>query len=225
MNDNGLSFFLSYYLLLSIFTTTNSPSAFMPMRIYITRGDTMQKESNISRAFTWLEPGPVILVTTNNGKRNNVCTISWHMVMDFSPHIAITTGNWNQSFDTILHTRECVLCIPGLDLLDDVLYAGMHSGTKIDKFARLHLTALQGNFVKAPLIEECLACIECKLESHIETYGILIFKGLQLWENKGRKENRTAHAVGDGSFISDGHIITKYRKNMRTKIPDGCTRF
>ncbi|MCI1823588.1 MAG: hypothetical protein LKI76_06615 [Megasphaera sp.] len=65
----------------------------------------MQKESNINRAFTWLEPGSVLLVTTNNGK-NNVCTISWYMVMDFSPHIAITSGNWNQSFDTIPCTRE-----------------------------------------------------------------------------------------------------------------------
>ena len=45
------------------------------------------KKAPIARAFTWFESGPVILVTTNDGKQDNVMTISWHMVIDFSPHI------------------------------------------------------------------------------------------------------------------------------------------
>jgi len=51
-----------------------------------------------------------------------------------------------------------------------------HENAYIDKFAHLHVTALQGNFVKAPLIEECLACIECKLESHFVFEAFFCFK-------------------------------------------------
>lgn len=43
------------------------------------------EEMNIHTAFTLLEPGPVILVTTNDGHKNNIMTISWTMVMDFTP--------------------------------------------------------------------------------------------------------------------------------------------
>ena len=56
------------------------------------------KTGNIKRAFTYLESGSVMLVTTNDGTKDNVMTISWQMVMDFTPHIAITTGSWNESF-------------------------------------------------------------------------------------------------------------------------------
>ena len=39
------------------------------------------KEIEISKAFTLMESGPVVLVTTNDGNKNNIMTISWTMVM------------------------------------------------------------------------------------------------------------------------------------------------
>lgn len=56
------------------------------------------KELPLARALTFIEPGPVVLVTTFDGQRNNVMTISWTMAIDFAQHIAITTGPWNHSF-------------------------------------------------------------------------------------------------------------------------------
>ena len=50
------------------------------------------KKMQINKAFTLLEPGPVVLVATCDGERNNIMTISWTMVMDFTPRFAITTG-------------------------------------------------------------------------------------------------------------------------------------
>ncbi len=52
----------------------------------------------LSKAFTLMELGPVVLVTTHDGKKDNIMTISWTMVMDFTPVFAITTGEWNHSF-------------------------------------------------------------------------------------------------------------------------------
>ena len=56
----------------------------------------------ISKAFTMIEPGPVVLVTTNAGKKNYIMTISWTRVLDFTPAFAITTGEWNYSL-AVLH--------------------------------------------------------------------------------------------------------------------------
>ncbi len=53
------------------------------------------RQLKLSRAFTLIEPGPVVLVTTYDGSKNNVMTISWTMVLDFIPLFAITTGEWN----------------------------------------------------------------------------------------------------------------------------------
>lgn len=48
---------------------------------------------NLNHAFTLIEPGPVVLVTTHDGGKDNIMTIScWTMVMDLKPVYAITTG-------------------------------------------------------------------------------------------------------------------------------------
>ncbi len=69
-------------------------------------------ELPLAKAFMLIEPGPVILVATNNKGRNNIMTISWHMVLDFTPQIALTTGPWNYSFQALKDTKECVLAVP-----------------------------------------------------------------------------------------------------------------
>lgn len=51
----------------------------------------------LEKAFTLIEPGPVVLVTTSHGRHRNVMTVSWTMVVDFTPLFAITTGPWNHS--------------------------------------------------------------------------------------------------------------------------------
>lgn len=79
------------------------------------------EELEISKAFTLLESGPVVLVTTNDGRKDNIMTISWTMVLDFTPVFAITTGEWNYSFTALRKTKECVISIPTVDMLDKVV--------------------------------------------------------------------------------------------------------
>jgi len=43
------------------------------------------KELPLSKAFQLIEPGPVVLVATARDGKANVMTMSWHMVMDFTP--------------------------------------------------------------------------------------------------------------------------------------------
>lgn len=74
-----------------------------------------------SKAFTLMESGPVVLVTTHDGQTDNIMTISWTMVMDFTPVFAITTGDWNHSCAALRKSRECVIAIPGVDRLDKVV--------------------------------------------------------------------------------------------------------
>lgn len=106
------------------------------------------KTGNIRRAFTYLESGAVLLVTTNDGKKDNVMTISWQMVMDFTPHIAITTGSWNESFETILKTKECCLNVPTFDMVETVVGVGTVHGSDCDKFNSFGLDREKAKKVK-----------------------------------------------------------------------------
>ena len=174
----------------------------------------------LAKAFTLIEPGPVVLVTTRDRGRNNVMTISWTMVVDFTPRFAITTGAWNHSYQALKRTRECVIAIPTADQLDEVVGIGTCSGAETDKFAKFGLTPMPGKAVQAPLIEECLANIECKVVDFVRKHDIVVLEGVAAHAAAARRERRTLHAVGNGTFVVDGRRLSR-RKQMAAKIPDG----
>jgi flavin reductase (DIM6/NTAB) family NADH-FMN oxidoreductase RutF len=178
------------------------------------------KKLPLSKAFTLLEPGPVVLITTHDGKQPNIMTISWTLVVDFTPVFAITTGPWNHSFAALRKTKECVIAIPTVDLLDKVVGIGTCSGTDTDKFEKFKLTPLKASKVKAPLIQECLGNIECRVIDYNRKHGVVFLQGVAAWADTLRKERRLLHAVGDGTFIADGRKLDR-RRAMRSKLPAG----
>lgn len=174
----------------------------------------------LRKAFTLIEPGPVVLVTTNDGERSNIMTLSWTMVMDFTPVFAITTGPWNFSYTALSRSRECVIAIPTVDLLDQVVGIGTCSGADTDKFEKFGLTPVKAKHVAAPLIGECLANIECKVIDIVDKHNIVVLEGVAAYRDRSRQEKRTLHAVGDGTFVVDGGVLNR-REMMQSKLPDG----
>jgi flavin reductase (DIM6/NTAB) family NADH-FMN oxidoreductase RutF len=162
----------------------------------------------------------VVLVTTNNGGKNNIMTISWHMVMDFTPQFALLTGSWNYSYDALVKNKECVIAIPTVDISRKVIEIGSCSGSDTDKFKKFNLTPIKAKSVKAPLIKECLANIECRISDYIEKHNIFILDAIYAWIDPNRKERRTIHANGDGTFVVDGRTLN-YRELMLPKLPPG----
>jgi flavin reductase (DIM6/NTAB) family NADH-FMN oxidoreductase RutF len=178
------------------------------------------KKIQISKAFTLIEPGPVVFVTTNDGEKNNIMTISWTMVTGFTPLFAITTGPWNYSYTAILKYRECVIAIPTVDIIDQVVGAGTCSGADTDKFEKFGLTPVKGKHIRPPLIKECLANIECKVIDIVKKHNIVVLEGIAAYYDSSRNEKRTIHAIGDGTFVADGRRLDR-RKMMQSKLPDG----
>ena len=179
------------------------------------------KRMEIGKAFTLIEPGPVVFITTHDGAKNNIMTISWTMVLDFTPRFAMTTGEWNYSFRALKKTRECVIAIPAVDLLDKVIGIGTCSGADTDKFSKFKLTPIRGKAVKAPLIKECLANIECRVVDIVGKHDIVVLQAVAAHVATAPREKRTVHAVGDGTFIVDGRRLNR-RKQMASKIPAGA---
>lgn len=69
-------------------------------------------------------------------------------------------------------------------------------------------------------VGECLANIECRVSDIVVRHNIIVLKGLAAYVDKERKEQRTLHAVGDGTFIADGRKFDRKEK-MRSKPYNG----
>jgi flavin reductase (DIM6/NTAB) family NADH-FMN oxidoreductase RutF len=174
----------------------------------------------LQKAFTLLEPGPVVLITTADGKKQNVMTISWTMVMDFTPRFAVLTGAWNYSCRALAKNKECVIAVPSADMAKKVVQIGCCSGADTDKFKKFNLTPLPAKRVKAPLIKECIANIECRVVDHVKKHNIFILDAVAAYIDDKRKSKKMFHAVGDGTFVIDGRKIN-HREIMRAKLPAG----
>lgn len=87
----------------------------------------MKKRSlPLSQVYRFLEPGPVVLVTTmtKNGQAN-IMTMSWHTMIDFEPpKIGCIISNRDYTFNILKTTKECVINIPTKKLIKIVVGCG-----------------------------------------------------------------------------------------------------
>ncbi len=169
----------------------------------------------------FLEPGPIVLVSSAYKGKTNIMTMGWHMIMEFQPSL-IGCYIWtaNHSFEMIRKSRQCVINIPTQDLAAKVVKIGNSSGRDIDKFSEFGLTPSTGTAVDTPLIEECYANFECKLvdSSLIRKYSLFVLEVVKAHVAASPKYPKTIHYRGDGEFMISGENTSRYRKLFKPQM-------
>ena len=163
----------------------------------------------------YLEPGPVVLVSSRHGDETGIMTMGWHTCMEFTPSlIGCIISNANHSFTLIRDSGACVINVPSADLIDTVVGIGNTSGAEIDKFRHFGLTPDEARKVKVPLIRECFANFECPLhdDALVEEYNFFVFEVVKAHVAASRKQPRTLHYKGDGAFMLSGETVSRRSK-------------
>lgn len=184
------------------------PVCWLGMRVY------KKRDFPVDQIRRFMEPGPVVLVSSTYKHECDIMAMGWHMVMQFNPSlIGCFITSENHSYDMIRKSRECVINIPTVDMIDTVVRIGNTSGTEIDKFESFNLTARKAAKVNAPLIEECFANFECKIESTklLKEYGLFIFRVVKAHVATSPRYPETVHYRGDGVFMVSGKNISRRR--------------
>jgi flavin reductase (DIM6/NTAB) family NADH-FMN oxidoreductase RutF len=178
-----------------------------------------KKDLPTDKIRRFLEPGPIVLVSSLWKNKANIMAMGWHTVMEFSPSlIGCFITRYNHSFEMIRKSKECVINIPTADLTREVIGVGNCSGRQVDKFKKFKLTAVPGETVKAPLIKECCANFECKVvdDSLLRRYSFFVLEVLKAHAPSSPKYPKTLHYRGDGVFMISGRSVS-YRKKFRPK--------
>jgi flavin reductase (DIM6/NTAB) family NADH-FMN oxidoreductase RutF len=169
----------------------------------------------------FLEPGPIVLVSSAWKGKTNIMTMGWHMVMGEEPSlVGCFIWDQNHSFEMIRKSRECVINVPTVDLAPTVVKIGNTSGADIDKFAKFKLTAVPGKKVRAPLIDDCHTNFECRLvdSSLINRYSLFVFEVVKGYARSTPKFPKTLHYRGDGLFMIAGPTVRRYRKGFSPEM-------
>ncbi|MCG2632534.1 flavin reductase family protein [Bradyrhizobium sp. WYCCWR 13023] len=180
-----------------------------------------KRDFPVANVRRFLEPGPIVLVSSAHKDETNIMTMGWHMMMEFTPAlIGCIISSENHSFELIRRSRQCVINIPTADLAATVVKIGNCSGRDVDKFSEFGLTPRAGTHVRAPLVEECYANFECRLVDSrlVKTYNMFVFEVVKAHAATSPKLPKTIHYRGDGEFMMSGVETRKFRKLFRPEM-------
>lgn len=151
--------------------------------------------------FMW--PMRHFLITCGDiAGKSNIITLSFAMpVSKRPPLIACAIGRGSYSYELIIKTKEFVVNVPTADLESKVYYCGFHSGYETDKFKETGLTPKSARKVKAPIIDECVAHMECKLRGEIKTgdKSLIIGEVVEAYADEAvvKDKRKVEYAKGD----------------------------
>jgi flavin reductase (DIM6/NTAB) family NADH-FMN oxidoreductase RutF len=161
-----------------------------------------------------------VLVSAEHEGRRNVMAAAWSMPLDFTPpKVAVVLDKATHTRTLIEASGTFVLAVPPVALAALTHRVGNTSGKDEDKFASADLRAEPGPATGAPLIEGCVAWLECRhlSEPHIErTYDLFLGEVVAAWADDrvfrdGRwhfegadPRLRTIHHVAGGHFLQIG---------------------
>lgn len=170
---------------------------------------------NITSAYRLVHPMHTVLVSCiGKAGKPNITTLAWAMPTSIDPPlVAISVSPKRHSHTLIEETGEFIVNIPTLELLQAVYACGSFTGRSFDKFKKANLTPMPGKQVKAPAIRECIAHLECKLDSKCTTGDHTIFVGriIEAYADMGvftesydlKKARMLYHAGGNNFAILD----------------------
>lgn len=181
---------------------------------------------DLAKAYRLLNHGPTVLVSSAHAGRQNVMAAAWSMPLDFMPpKVCVVIDKNTLTRELVEASGEFVLNVPSRDLAAATLEVGSRSGRDGDKFAALGLTTFTGSHVAAPLMEGCLAWLECKVvaEPHNQqAYDLFIGEVVAAWADPAAFRDghwhfepgtpRSLHYIAGGTFFVTGEEFSVQRE-------------
>ena len=125
-----------------------------------------------------LNPGPVAIVTTTWRAMSNAAPIAWTTPLAMQPPlVGCVIHPHRHTADMIRFSQEFAINIPGPSLLKQTHYLGTQTGLNANKLESAGLQVFAAQRIDAPLIEGCLAWIECGLQDVIPVGDHTLFVG------------------------------------------------
>jgi len=150
----------------------------------------------VANVRRFLEPGPIVLVSSAHRRRRNIMTLGWHMILEMEPSlVGCYIWDRNDSHAMIRASRECVINVPTADLIHAVIDIGNTHGR-------------DG--------AECHACFECRLvdASLIPRYSLFVLEVVKAHVARSPRHPVTVHYRGEGVFMISGRNVS-YRKRFK----------
>ncbi|MBT2373543.1 flavin reductase family protein [Pseudomonas fluorescens] len=183
---------------------------------------TYRRPVPLSKAYRLLNHGPTVLVSAAHNGQRNIMAAAWAMPLDFEPpKVAVVLDKATWTRQLLEGAGSFVLNVPCVAQADIVQTVGNTTGSDRDKFEAYGLQAFTGEQTDAPMLEGCVAWLECRLlpEPHNQqTYDLFLAEVIAAqadervfsdgrWHFEGQDALRTLHHVAGGNFLTIGQPV------------------
>lgn len=109
-----------------------------------------------------LAPVPPALVSCGTLENPNVLTIAWTGIINTKPPMTyISVRPSRYSYNIIKESGEFAINLTTSAMCRTADFCGVRTGSKVNKFDKCGITAVNAVKINAPIIEECPVSIEC----------------------------------------------------------------
>ncbi len=176
----------------------------------------------IEKAWRLFNHGPVTLITASHGGRENVMTAAWVTPLDFDPpKLTVVLSADAHTRSLVEASRELVMQVPTVSMLDVIEGVGGCSGRDVDKWTRFNIGRLREASVTPPLVEGCVAWMAARVidePAMAERYDLFIVEGYAAWADDEVYEGarlrdgvpaalRAVHHVTRGVYVFDSDTV------------------
>ena len=135
--------------------------------------------------------------------KSNIIAVSFCMPISKEPPlVACAIGKKTYSYSVIKSKKVFVINVPLENLKSKIYYCGFHSGYKVDKFKNTGLTPMRAKSVDAPIIDECVAFMECRVEQviHAGDKGLFTGQVIEAYADEALTRGKAGAAYARGDF-------------------------
>jgi flavin reductase (DIM6/NTAB) family NADH-FMN oxidoreductase RutF len=130
-----------------------------------------------ARELAFPAPAYVIGTYDSDGAPNGI-TLAWCGIVSSGPaSIGISVRPGRYSYKSLMERRAFTVNFASEKYLAEMDYFGIASGKDVNKFEKTGLTAVRGDFVDAPYIEEFPINIECEVTNTLDLGAHTLFIG------------------------------------------------
>lgn len=179
------------------------------------------KDVPLNKAYLLLNHGPSTLVTSEHDGVANVMAAAWVMPLDFDPPklmLVLDRNTWSRHL--VEGSGAFVIQLPTRQQAELTLAVGSSNGGAGSKFEQLDIRTSRAKQVEAPIVDGCVAYLECKVISephNQEKYDLFIAEVVAAYADErafssGRwhfpsDDLRTIHYQAGGAFFATGEAF------------------
>ena len=185
----------------------------------------MKEKTTVTSFHRLLHPYNTALITCCDAEgQPNIITIAWLIPVSVNPPlVAMSIGPARYSYGLIQALGEFVINVAPYEIAQQVLFCGRHSGREVDKFAETKLTPGEAQQVQPPIIEECIAHIECRVMQDIQAgdHNIVVAEVLAAYTYPGVLENNSIYNLDQVHLLlhlGSNNFTSTLRKSEKVSL-------